>query len=682
MAPGPTLPSISVPPSHTTTHPADDSDPSAADLRQKTLRASSFSPAPPPLIVFEPTSPVDANGTDDHDDPFRFDVASTERLADQPPPLPRNPHDEALLRRSPSPTLHSPSSASFPSSFLSPDAGDLERDNRQRHSSRAGHFLSPLHAMGDGAMDGQALPLPPPPLSPSFPAYGGLSESAAVGAAPAGSPFNFQTQYISTSPVKSNIGLRRGHRYKHSSVSAQHQIFQEPPPRPPPVLPASLPVPTPREAWSSMHRDQRARLAWCACHAAVAVFVFLCAATEGGDSLALTALSHLVFFDVGSAAVCVAVDVLGNFEVWRRSTVRHPFGLRRAEVLAGFAMSIFLVFGGFDLLSHDLKDCFEAAAPSLSLAALAGGGPDLLSSSSSSSLPPHRPADHPHHLDIGSHHSHRHRRYVHPGSVDVAALAAFASTLVSAYGFGNHARIRRALLLLGGGGGGSSSRSSGSVGGAGVGDGAKTSVSVSDTWFHALPRALTASVLGASPFHVLTVAVSLVLLMLPLLLVAVPPWLDRLLCLTIAVSMLLLGTRLAVAQGRMLLLSYAGRDRGYEQQQQQQLTVGASSAGTMQHASSVASILDAIAAEPQVARVEDAQFWQVHYGLCLANLRVRMVRSSSSSTGGGNGPSDDDAARRQLRTRIARLIQNRLGEGYGRGTSLRWEVTVQTSMDG
>jgi hypothetical protein len=58
-------------------------------------------------------------------------------------------------------------------------------------------------------------------------------------------PFNFQTQAIKDSPVmaNSNIGKRRGHRYKHSSVSTQHQIFTEPPPRAPLALPASLQIP-------------------------------------------------------------------------------------------------------------------------------------------------------------------------------------------------------------------------------------------------------------------------------------------------------------------------------------------------------------------------------------------------------------------------------------------------------
>ena len=46
----------------------------------------------------------------------------------------------------------------------------------------------------------------------------------------------------------------------------------------------------------------------------------------GDGSLALTALSHLLVFDALGAFLCVGVDVLGNFEVWKRASVRHPFG--------------------------------------------------------------------------------------------------------------------------------------------------------------------------------------------------------------------------------------------------------------------------------------------------------------------------------------------------------------------
>jgi Co/Zn/Cd efflux system component len=326
-----------------------------------------------------------------------------------------------------------------------------------------------------------------------------------------------------------------------------------------------------------MSRGQRADFYWCICHGLVAVYVFFSAS----GSLAVTALSHLVFFDVGSAAVCVVVDILGNFEVWRRSSVRHPFGLQRAEVLAGFAMSVLLVFGGFDLISHSLKHVLESVG----------------------SHAPHHP------------HSHG-ARHVSPGTVDAASLAAAASTLVSAYGLRNHARIARLMRVR-------------------------------------FPSALESFLpaILANPFHTLTLGFSALLLLLPLLSIEYYQWLDQVLCAAIAVSMFVLGFRLAVAQGLMLLMSYSGR------------------AVSGSRDSTVSSVVREIEAEPSVARVEEAQFWQVHYGMAMANLKVCVVKGC------------DDGALSQLRMRAARMIQNRLGEGYGRGGSLRWEVTVQTSTD-
>ena len=406
-----------------------------------------------------------------------------------------------------------------------------------------------------------------------------------------------------------NIGQRRGHRYKHSSISAQHQIFQEPPPRAPPVLPASLPVPTLKEAWGSMHKDQRARLYWSMCHACVAGYVFFSA----GGSLAMTALSHLVFFDVGSAAICVCVDVLGNFEVWRRSSIRHPFGLQRVEVLAGFAMSVFLVFGGFDLLSHNFKHVLESMG----------------------SHTPH----HPH----GHSHGHGHgggddEGAVSAGTVDLATLAAVLSTLVSAYGLKNHARIRRVMR---------------------------------PSYFSSfLPEIL------ANPFHSLTLFFSFLMLLLPALPVGSFAWMDKLICVAIAVSMFVLGMRLAVAQGLMLLMSYNGRQhRSSASSSSSSAVAGTMTAlgGGKNNAGGGSTDADAVVreieSEPNVARVDEAQFWQVHYGLCMATLKLCVNRGC------------DDAALSMLRQRVARIVQNRLGEGYGKGGALRWEVTLQTSTD-
>ncbi|KAM0511204.1 hypothetical protein ACHAPE_010083 [Trichoderma viride] len=388
-------------------------------------------------------------------------------------------------------------------------------------------------------------------------------------AAAAPNPFNFQTQVISTTPVKSNVGQRRGHRYKHSSVSAQHQIFQEPPPRPPPVLPASLPTPTLKEAWKSLQRDQRMRLYWGLCHVAIAMFIFY----RSGGSLAAMALSHLVFFDAGSAAVCVVVDVLGNFEVWRRSSIRHPFGLERAEILAGFAMSIFLLFGGFDLLSHNLKHILESVG------------------------------------DHEAHHEHEHAHdHVSSNSLDLVSAAAIASTLVSAYGLKNHARIAKVMRV---------------------------------SYLATLPSILS------NPFHFFTLFFSALIALLPLLSISLYDWLDRLICAVISLAMFSLGMRVAVAQGLMLLMSYGG-NRG---------DVG------------VSAVLREIESESGIARIDGAQFWQVHYGLCMANLKVIIT----------NGY--DELALGKLRNRISTLIQNRLGEGYGNGGNVRWEVTLETTVD-
>jgi len=312
-----------------------------------------------------------------------------------------------------------------------------------------------------------------------------------------------------------------------------------------------------------MSREQKIRLYWCLCHYSVSGIVLY----EGWSSLALTALCHLIFFDAVSATICVVVDVLQNFEVWKRSSIRHPFGLERAEVLAGFAMSVFYLFMGFDLISHNLKHVLE-------------------------SLGSHE-----------AHHPHSHER-VSPGSVDFAALLSIIATLISALGLKNHARIGKAMRFA---------------------------------YLSHLPSILS------NPSHFLTLSCSAIMLLLPLLSITMYHWLDRLLCAIIAFSMLALGARLAIAQGSILTMSYSG--------------------------AGVSDVIYEITTEPAVTGVEEARFWQVHYGLCMANLKLRVK-------GLGMGPTEEQAIMK-LRERIALLVRNRLGGGYGRGAGLKWEVSVQ-----
>ena len=110
-----------------------------------------------------------------------------------------------------------------------------------------------------------------------------------------------------------------------------------------------------------------------------------------------------------------------------------------------------------------------------------------------------------------------------------------------------------------------------------------------------------------------------------------------------ALSMFALGVRLAIAQGSMLLMSYSAKG--------------------------VNEVMADVANDPAVAGVDEARFWQVHYGLCMANLKLR-VRGALAGT-------NEDAAAIKLRERICLLVRNKLGGGYGKGEGLKWEVTVQ-----
>ena len=278
-------------------------------------------------------------------------------------------------------------------------------------------------------------------------------------------------------------------------------------------------------------------------------------------SLAMTALSHLLFYDSLGALLCVVVDVLSNFEVWKRSSVRHPFGLERVEVLAGFAMSVLLMFMGGDLISHAFKHATE---------------------------------------DIGGHEPHQahdHER-VSPGAVDITAVLAIASTLISAIGLKNHARIGKAMRF---------------------------------STLERLPSVLS------NPSHFLTLSCSTLLLLLPLLSMTMYSWIDKTLACTMAVGMTAFGFRLVAKLGAMLLMSYSGDN--------------------------VREVIQDIETDPLVTKVEDAKIWQVHYGLCMANLRLRVKGTEENLL--------------RLRERLNSLVRNRLGGGYGGGAGQKWEVTVQ-----
>ena len=83
---------------------------------------------------------------------------------------------------------------------------------------------------------------------------------------------------------------------------------------------------------------------------------------------------------------------------------------------------------------------------------------------------------------------------------------------------------------------------------------------------------------------------------------------------------------------------------------------------------SIAGVMKEIEADPSISGIDEARFWQVHYGLCMANLKLR-VRDMAG-----------EEALVSLREKIGSLIRNRLGGGYGMGRQ-RWEVSTQMTVD-
>ncbi|KAK4893802.1 cation diffusion zinc membrane transporter Zrg17 [Elasticomyces elasticus] len=408
------------------------------------------------------------------------------------------------------------------------------------------------------------------PVTPQTASTDGGFE-ATDGAGGAENPFNFTTQQYTSgkgSMSKSEaLGKRKGHKYRHSSIHVSHMdtIVQAPAAKTPLSVPASLPMPTRKEAWWSLTSHQSARLVWCLCHFIIAGYVQF----SGAGSLAMTAVSRLLLFDAAGATVCVAVDVMGNFEVWKRSSIKHPFGLERADVLAGFGMAVFITFMGLDIISHGIQHSLENVG---------------------------------HHE---SHSSHSHER-VAAGSVDISSLLSIGSTLISAVLLRNHARIGRAMrfeLIAGWG-----------------------------------------KILG-NPSHFLTLSASCLLLIMPFLNMSGYKYFDICFSFVIAILMIAFGVRLGMSLASMLLMSYKphARDRR-----------------------AVRLVIDEIETDPGVSSVEEARFWQVHYGLCMANLKLRY------RNGAGYG---DEMMR--IRQRITSLIRQRLGDSKG----VVWEISVQMAVE-
>lgn len=306
-------------------------------------------------------------------------------------------------------------------------------------------------------------------------------------------PFNFESTIVTPGSGGGAPSKRRGHKYKHSSVSIN--FFQEPPKRAPLAIPASLPIPTIRECYQSMSREQTVRLSWCLVHLIAAYMVY----NTHQSLMALSALAHLLFYDAMGATLCCLVDVLGNFSVWHQSSILYPFGLERIEVLAGFALSVTLIFMGGDIMSHSIQTIVQTLYAPPGGEDEAGGGQH-------------------HH---GNHHAHD----ATTGSVSsmvMCVLFGIVVTIISAVGLENHSRI-------------------------------------SKTMRHHI-NLLSLQDIPANPSHFLTISFSLAVIMIPTVLSSHAVIVDTILTPLMAFGMCYVGWALAKVLSGMLVMSHSGPD--------------------------------------------------------------------------------------------------------------------------
>ncbi len=184
-----------------------------------------------------------------------------------------------------------------------------------------------------------------------------LTPERAERPATANGPFQFTSVEASRSPIKVNT-KRKGHKYKHSSVSLQ--LLDPPSPKADLPLPVTLHLPTLAECVHAMDRLQQWRMARAAVHASLGIYLW-----TAQPSRTWWALGHVLVWEGGYAVARTGMDVLANFDVWHRSSLKHPFGLQRWEVVGGFAAAVFLLFLAGDVIKEGMEGVVEGEASAI-----------------------------------------------------------------------------------------------------------------------------------------------------------------------------------------------------------------------------------------------------------------------------------------------------------------------------
>lgn len=168
-------------------------------------------------------------------------------------------------------------------------------------------------------------------------------------------PFNFSSMNAQgNNTYPSRTSFRKGHRYKHSSVSMN--FFQEPEVKIPLNIAKSLPIPNFNDMinnlpWPKAYFQLFITFAQCI----ICIIVFQLGHSKNWNNY-LT-LSHFIIYDIIGSLIIILVENLSQFQVWSTGTITFPFGLNRIDVLLSFGLAVSLCFVGLDLVFHIVEEC-------------------------------------------------------------------------------------------------------------------------------------------------------------------------------------------------------------------------------------------------------------------------------------------------------------------------------------
>ncbi|KAK5822567.1 cation efflux family-domain-containing protein [Linnemannia elongata] len=112
-------------------------------------------------------------------------------------------------------------------------------------------------------------------------------------------------------------------------------------------------LPSYGEIFGNLMPKQKTMFTWILVHSTIAVFTWLSGMRAG--SLSIIGLSYMLLFDAFGILNIFVSSVIHTDIKMKKSTVKHPFGVQRFEILFGLFNAIFLLFIGMNMLKESLE---------------------------------------------------------------------------------------------------------------------------------------------------------------------------------------------------------------------------------------------------------------------------------------------------------------------------------------